>query len=415
MKGVNMTRFVVHQAQRDNEGSRFIERKVIKSVLFGKDNDKRLRMDSFEANQPQRDSVRFRASITAGYRPAADGILDDRILNATRFWTKAARLGVGAPASAGKGHSNQPPKGGTPAGFDNLQPDPRAFRLWTFLMALAIFGWPVWSFQNRAAAESLASDSGEARLRIESDVAFQTIDGVSVYADLFRPRNDDRLPGIIMIHGGAWVTGDKWSVITHAQEMAREGFVVMTINYRLAPKFQWPAQWDDCRQALRWLSEHAEQWKVDVERIGTWGYSAGGHLALMMALDQAADLPPVKACVAGGAPCDLSALAANGKLLKGFLGGTRAERPDRYREASPTSRLSSDDPPLFFFHGNRDVVVPIDNSRTCYEQAKKIGLQADYFQADDLGHLMTLMNPEARRQAIDFFKKHLQAIPRPEP
>jgi triacylglycerol lipase len=210
-----------------------------------------------------------------------------------------------------------------------------------------------------------------------------------------------------MIHGGAWISGDKWNVIDHAIQMAQSGFVVMAINYRLAPAFPWPAQLVDCQAALGWIEKHAEEWQADIERLGVWGYSAGGHLALMMALEQKAELPRIRACVAGGPPCNLDYIPLKSQMLAAFLGGSRERFPDRYRDASPIYLLSPDDPPLFVFHGDQDSIVPIENSRQMLNKIVELGITHEYRAVPNLGHLMTFLDRKSRLDAIEFLKKHL--------
>jgi acetyl esterase/lipase len=264
---------------------------------------------------------------------------------------------------------------------------------------------------SRSGDRLAAIDGDATSLRVEGNVVFRDVQGQKLLADVYRPDSEDTLPGVIMIHGGAWIAGDKWHVVDHARRLAKAGFVVMAINYRLSPAVQWPAQWDDCREALRWLIKHADEWKVDSQRLATWGYSAGGQLSLMMALDQPADLPRIKACVAGGSPCDLAMIPPKSRVLAAFLGGSREEVPERYRDASPITRLSRDDPPLFFFHGERDALVPLDNARQAYLQARQVGIPAEFLEAPALGHLMTFLDARAREKAIDFLRAQLHAGP----
>jgi acetyl esterase/lipase len=249
-------------------------------------------------------------------------------------------------------------------------------------------------------------------IRTQRDVVFHEVDGERIKADLYRPDNEQKLPTVVMIHGGAWMTGDKWHVIDHAREMAEAGFVVMAINYRLAPKFKWPTQLIDCQRSLRWIQENHQTWVMDLSRVGVWGYSAGAHLALMMALEQSAELPKVRACVAGGAPCDLTFVPEDSSTLTPFLGGTRARFPERYRDASPVRLLTADDPPLFFFHGSHDLLVPISNSLASHQKALECGIHSKHLSVNDVGHLITFVDRNARSQAIEFLKTNL---PTPTP
>jgi len=252
-------------------------------------------------------------------------------------------------------------------------------------------------------------NKSEIPLRIEREIVFTEGDGYQTAADLYRPASDDVCPIVIMIHGGAWISGDKWQVADHAKQMARKGFVVMAINYRLSPKHKWPAHLDDCFAALSWISKHATEWRADIERVGTWGYSAGAQLALLTALNSRADLPKVRAVVAGGAPCDLTFIPENTKALATVLGGTRAEVPERYRNASPISFVSQDAPPVYFFHGDDDFLVPLSNSIQMHESLLAKGIDTVHRTIAGKGHLIAFLDQQSRLEAIEFLEKFLKS------
>ena len=234
-------------------------------------------------------------------------------------------------------------------------------------------------------------------------------------ADVYRPHGDGPFPAIVMIHGGAWMSGSKWNVIEHANLAARRGFVVVAINYRLAPKHTFPAQIDDCRAAVRWMRKESDELRIDPKRIAAYGYSAGGHLACLLALsashpkseDSLVDTR-VTAVVAGGAPCDFRQLGLDDSKLAYFLGGTRREQPESYRLASASTFASAAAPPVHFFHGSRDGLVPIVGSRRLHDQLKTIGASVSYDEVKGKGHLATFFDRDAASRAIGFLDEHLQ-------
>jgi len=98
-------------------------------------------------------------------------------------------------------------------------------------------------------------------------------------------------PGIVVIHGGGWLEGDKSSFTLHKygvpgniEDFAALGFVAVTINYRLSGEAPFPAALEDCRCAVRWLRAHAGDYNLDPKHIGAYGNSAGGHLALLLGM-----------------------------------------------------------------------------------------------------------------------------------
>jgi triacylglycerol lipase len=211
-----------------------------------------------------------------------------------------------------------------------------------------------------------------------------------------------------MIHGGAWMTGDKWNLSDHARQVALAGFAVMNINYRLAPKAHYPAQLEDCQAALHWMKQHEEDWLADNRRVGVWGYSAGAQLAALLTLRPQACPMDVDACVVGGTPCDLTQVPEQSQILVPVFGATRRDNPDIYREASPIHYASTHAPPMFFFHGTRDFIVPIFSSQRMHERLKELGATTEYLSIEGQGHLVTFVHPSATRAGIDFLVKHLK-------
>lgn len=262
------------------------------------------------------------------------------------------------------------------------------------------------AWQPVALAEDLASLRRP--IRAATDLVFSEVDGEKVRADIFRPNNDEVLPGVLLIHGGAWSAGDKWNMSDHARQLAQAGYVAVSINYRLAPQFKYPAQIDDCRAALRWLHSIAPEYKIDPQRVAVYGYSAGGHLAALLATDPLEDLPRVKVAILGGAPCDFNFLPEESKALSHVLGGTRKQYPQVYLKASPLTYCTSDDCPTFFFHGNADMIVPPTASQIMFERLKALGVDTQYYWVEKQGHLVSFIHPDARRAAIAFLDQHLK-------
>lgn len=242
--------------------------------------------------------------------------------------------------------------------------------------------------------------------RVERDLEFRRVGDTVVRADLYRPDDEATYPLVLMIHGGAWTAGDKGHLADHARELAQAGFVAVSINYRLAPQFPMPDQIADCRAALTWAVAQAPRWRADVTRLSLWGYSAGAHLAAWMATEPQAGEPAIRCVVAGGAPCDFSFIAPDSNVLAHVFGGTPRQYPERYANASPLNHASSSAPPFFFFHGTSDLLVPTDSSRQLYDRLQGLGVDTEYYAVDNRGHMLTFIDPTARRRAIEFLRKH---------
>lgn len=234
-------------------------------------------------------------------------------------------------------------------------------------------------------------------------------------------------PAVLVIHGGAWSSGSKTFVANYANQLAQAGAVAVAIDYRHAPVHKFPAQVDDVRDALVWVNENAEEWKIDTQRVGLFGYSAGGHLACMLAtlVDEPQDvvatttqwnvddqrwkkLPSVKAVVAGGPPCDLTTIPPRNTGLEFFLGGTRAQKPDVYIAASPISFASAGDTPICFIHGEKDFIVPIQSSRVLYDAQVACGVKSEFVTIEKQGHMFTFVHPKTGDALRDFMTRMLE-------
>ncbi len=252
------------------------------------------------------------------------------------------------------------------------------------------------------------------------NVVYDQPDGEKLTADLYLPLSaSGRRPAVLMIHGGGWRYGTKAQMVVHARQLARRGYVAMSINYRLAPEYKYPAQVEDCLAAIRWLRRHADKYQIDPTKIGVYGYSAGGHLACMVGVagDKFARTRSngeplldarVQAVVAGGAPCDFRSMPADSEILDYWLGGARQARPAVYERASPIIAASADDPPTFFFHGENDWLVPMFIARRMQAALGRVGVETDFFVCEGDGHVNAFTNRAAREAAQAFLDRVLQ-------
>lgn len=242
--------------------------------------------------------------------------------------------------------------------------------------------------------------------------------------DAYLPKAEGPRPALLVIHGGAWRSGSKSQLGLYCAKFADQGVACFAINYRLAPKHKFPAQIDDCRTAIRWLLAHAKDYNIDPERIGVIGYSAGGHLAALLGVqgvelekaDAEGDDPKeekakvFRPCcvVAGGAPCEFRKMPANSSAMAFWLGGTRAQQPANYENASPTAFVSKDASPIFFYHGEDDALVDLNSPESMVELLTKAGVETQLHVVKGGGHITAIFNPDAFAAASEFVKKHLK-------
>ncbi len=243
----------------------------------------------------------------------------------------------------------------------------------------------VWTIRLAAMMIVAASARGQdaaPKLKITTaqDVGYTKVGDRELKLDLAAPaEGDGPFPGIVVIHGGAWRAGDKKDLRELLNECARRGYVAISPQYRFCPQETFPAQVYDVKAAVRWLRSHAKDYTLDADHLGATGFSAGGHLALMLGVtgpddklegDVSADAPSsrVQAVVNYFGPTDLGASDIpdpSKPLVRDFVGGTPAEKPDEVRRASPLIYVTRDDAPTLTFQGTKDGLVP-------YTQATKL-------------------------------------------
>ncbi|HUV23004.1 MAG TPA: alpha/beta hydrolase [Gammaproteobacteria bacterium] len=232
-------------------------------------------------------------------------------------------------------------------------------------------------------------------------------------ADLYLPGKRGPHPVVLMIHGGGWANRSRKDMIDVSRKLVRHGYAVFNISYRFAPRFTYPAQLQDLQQALQWISQNAGQFDLDTDRINTWGYSSGAHLAALVAsidsveasVAEVSELPRINAVVAGGIPSDLRKYSGS-QIVMRFMGGDRDDMPERYAAASPAYHVSRDDPPVFLYHGELDVLVSDDQATDYYEALKERGVEAELYLHNWRGHMtMFLLGDDAENKAINFLNR----------
>jgi len=214
-------------------------------------------------------------------------------------------------------------------------------------------------------------------------------------------------PGIIMIHGGGWIGGDKAKYEDLCMSYAAQGYIAATINYRLAPLYQWPDQIGDVQLAVRYLRMNAAGLGLDPTRICALGSSAGGHLALMLDELQTihpadvasiySDVSPTVQCVVDEfGPTDLSQLFEENPSVQlniyDLLDDQVPPAPI-YPDASPLDNIAAQSGPALIIQGTRDQTVLPDQSQELYQALLNDGISAQYVSYDG-GHGFSGLPPD---------------------
>jgi len=269
-------------------------------------------------------------------------------------------------------------------------------------------------------------------LEIQVDLAYGQAGGETLRLDLARPKEGKGpFPAIVCIHGGGWAAGSRKDAGPLALELARRGYVAVAVSYRLAPKHRWPAQIEDVKRSIRWLRANAAKYRVDVERIGAVGVSAGAHLAALVGTTTPKDKlegpgdegqsSRVRAVVGWAGPYDFVAGLGGlvnqeaqqgqtaGTLVSQFLGGSPAEAPEKYKAASPTTHASKDDPPFLLVHGGADRLVPMEQAELFEKALRAAGVEVELRRYPDAGHGLEGTDLlDALTASLDFFEKKLK-------
>lgn len=257
---------------------------------------------------------------------------------------------------------------------------------------------------------------------IEKDVVFGAGGGRDLKCDVFSPPNEKRdRPGVLIIHGGGWQTGDKDQLRYYGIQLARYGFVGVACEYRLSGEAIWPAQINDVKAALRWMHANEAQLGIDAGKICVTGNSAGAHLALMLGCEtdefegKGGDAGVNSECAAISAiyPPTRMGLGKSGDAHNHLFGDAADETVAV--NASPITYAEKPFPPTLLIHGNADMVVPCEESFNMYHALKKAGAAVELHIFDGAPHAFDSLPEFARAclQLIVLFYDRKVVDPRP--
>jgi|SRR5665213_575706 len=270
--------------------------------------------------------------------------------------------------------------------------------------------------------------------RVQKNVVYGRADGVKLKMDFYFPAGDTNpaRPVVMYVHGGGWQMGSKSMVsnIPGPSELLRRGYMVVSINYRLAPQYTFPAMIEDAKCAVRFLRAHAKDFNLDPDRIGVVGDSSGGQLVSLLGLtdsragfdgpcDWSNATSRVQAVVDLYGPSDFTGGKANVNqtaisLMKTAFGATGPNDPILKR-ASPVTYVSSDAPPFLILHGDHDDLVPLAQSEELYQKLKAAGASANLVVITNFSHGYTPFGltshptfDQLSKIIADFFDKNLR-------
>ena len=194
-------------------------------------------------------------------------------------------------------------------------------------------------------------------------------DSLKLTADFYPAALNIKSPLVIVIHGGSWQSGDSRQLPELNSYLAKKGFNVASINYRLAPAFKAPAPVEDTRDAIKYFIENAEELNIDTNKIVLLGRSAGAQIALNAAYDF--HLPNIKGVVSYYGPADMvwggqikvSKLVLNTDLIyDNYFGGNYKQVPNKFVESSGLESADATSPPSLLIHGTTDPLVSFNHA-----------------------------------------------------
>jgi len=244
-----------------------------------------------------------------------------------------------------------------------------------------------------------AATAASAFAAVQTDIEYGNVAGVSLKLDACVPDGAGPFPAVILVHGGGWTAGDKsggpkkgYMAPMH-EPLQRAGFAWFSINYRLAPKFTYPACVEDVETAIRWVKAHAAQYHLDPARIALSGESAGGHLVALAAV-RADETTRLAAIVPFYGRFDMVMGLQPGAPLTGSIaalfGRTTVDDATlaALRDASPLLRVRPGLPPFLLVHGTVDQSVPYQQSVQLQARLREAGVPCELLTIKDGVHGM---------------------------
>ncbi len=246
--------------------------------------------------------------------------------------------------------------------------------------------------------------------------------------DIYLPAHTKgKLPLVIFIHGGGWLSNDKYADIGYMKKTVAEiisnGFALASIDYRFSTQAVFPAQIQDCNRAVSFLYDHADQYGFDKKRFAVMGFSAGGHLASLVGLSANNEIKDFfmpgtsksfsfKAVVDFYGPAELILFpgADDEKSPEGLLiGAAPLARPDLAKAASPVTYVDKDDPPFLIIHGEKDELVSTKQSQLLSAWLSVAGVENELVIVKDAPHFGVMFDSdEVREKVINFLSKNLK-------
>lgn len=208
---------------------------------------------------------------------------------------------------------------------------------------------------------------------VTPDVVYGHKDGLAMTFDVFRPKENANGVGLLFMVSGGWVSSwtEPGQIVPLFRHLLDKGYTVFAVRHGSSPRYLVPECVSDVQLALNYIAGHADDLKVDSKRLGVFGFSAGGHLSLMLGTvggtkkgEQAG--ARVAAVVAVFPPTDLAPYVDFKSPRREQFPALKFE-PARADQFSPLKQVSAEDAPTLLVHGDKDELVPLWHSEKIKE------------------------------------------------
>jgi len=256
----------------------------------------------------------------------------------------------------------------------------------------------------------------QADTRVHKNLVYGHASDRDLLLDLYLPPAAAKpVPLVVWVHGGGWQSGSKDN--TPALWLWRQhGYAVASIGYRLSGVAKFPAQIEDCQNAVRWLRANAKQYGLDRERFAAWGSSAGGHLVSLLGVMEGD--AQVQAVVDYFGPTDLLQMSKFPSNIphdspdspeSKLIGGPIQENKEKTEKANPIRYVSKNSAPFLIVHGDKDPLVPINQSELLRDALQKAGVPVKYHVIVGGGHGGPgFQAAEVRAMILEFLDRNLK-------
>jgi acetyl esterase/lipase len=273
------------------------------------------------------------------------------------------------------------------------------------------------------------------------DIIYGRKHGMALTMDAFVPKEKPNGAAVIWVQSGGWFSSRDGINLEFFKPLLARGYTMFAVMHGSQPKYTIPEAIDDMKLSVRYLRAHAADFNIDPNRIGVSGGSAGGHLSLMLGTAADAGDPKasdklaqtsgrVQAVACFFPPTDFLNYGTPGyawlnrgprdrfkppfdfqqwnKDLLEFEDVDEENRVKIARDISPVYHVSSDDPPTLIIHGDKDALVPLQQSQIIIDRLKSAGVPCELVVKPGLGHGWPKWHDDMRTIG-DWFDKHLKA------